>query len=149
MKKRSVWSGIILLIVFVSFGLIWLFSKEEHPATDITRSIPLDDPLVLHFQISGEEEQLRVKSSLQYTGDKEIILVHQTPLISVSYHKNAHRFSGGYVSQRLDSGSVYNQPVMELDAPVYEGEFVYFQVRYQIDGEEKVFEHEEKITYEG
>lgn len=90
-----------------------------------------------------------MESSLQYIGKEDITIRHQTPLVSISAYKGVHRLSGGYVYRTLDSNYIYYQPAFEIeDVDFFWINIIYFQVYYQLNGENKVFTFEEKLNFD-
>ncbi|MFD1415419.1 hypothetical protein [Oceanobacillus jeddahense] len=147
MKRFEIWGSISVLIILVLAIFFWYMSQlEEDQAMEITKTVSLDDLFLLHIQFSGEADNIQVKCSLQYIGEEEVTIQHQTPLVSLSAHEDVHRVTGGYVYRTLHNSDIYYQPNMEIEDVEFEDGIIYFQVRYQMNGEEKVFTFEEEIN---
>ncbi|GAA0613761.1 hypothetical protein GCM10009001_33750 [Virgibacillus siamensis] len=147
MKKLVIALGILLIIMAGSYYFYYTYANAELTAENTTASVHADD-FVLHVRVEKEESGFRVFRSIQYVGEGEVRIVHQTPLISVSFRHKNHDYTGSTVSEALGEDSNYHpQDPKHFESPK-KGEYtLYCKAKFSVDGEEKKITHSEKLTF--
>ncbi len=97
MKRTA--KAIIIICVFLLLLLYLYYELEDAElASGKTREIHKGD-FVMHIQVERMDEGFRVYRSVQYTGEDPVTVKHQTPLISLSFKRRNHDYTGSTVAK--------------------------------------------------
>ncbi|WP_077325849.1 hypothetical protein [Virgibacillus siamensis] len=146
--KKPVSVLLVLLIIMAGLFFFYLrYSNGDLTTEKATASIHKDD-FVMHIRVENEEKGFRVYRSIQYVGEDEVEVIHQTPLISVSFRHKNHDYTGSTVSNVLESDSNYHpQTPKHFDSPKRGKYTLYCQAKFSVNGEEKKIIHKEKLSF--
>ncbi|MFD2761990.1 hypothetical protein [Lentibacillus juripiscarius] len=147
MKRTA--KAIIIICVFLLLLLYLYYELEDAElASGKTREIHKGD-FVMHIQVERMDEGFRVYRSVQYTGEDPVTVKHQTPLISLSFKRRNHDYTGSTVAKTLKKGSTYHpQDPKTFKAP-NEGEHMLFcESVFKAGKKEVTIQHEEKLVFE-
>lgn len=143
---------IVILLMIGIFLLLLIYSDFRNAnaklVEDITVSKEMDD-FILHIRIENTQEGIEVFRSLQYVGNEEVVVHHQSPLISVSIDHKNHDFTGSPVNRTLKSGNVYIPQDPDI-FPIPRSEKmtnIYFEARFKVNGEWIVIDHVEELHF--
>jgi len=98
--------------------------------------------------VEEANEGIKLQHSLQYTGDKDIKLEHQTPLVSVAYDKDKHEYAENFVLRELKKGDIYYQEGTTLPFPDKGHGELYIHAKFKVNGEKKSIKHTEKLKFQ-
>lgn len=104
---------------------------------------------ILHIYTEKTTHGIKVFRALQYIGKEPIQIEHQTPLISLSFGKRKHDFTGGTVDKVLYPGASYfPQEEMTFSAPYTKGEHpLYAEAKYMVNGERMSIKQELNLQF--
>ncbi|WP_174613078.1 hypothetical protein [Virgibacillus ihumii] len=147
MKKLGFAIVAILIILAGSYYFYYTYANAELTADNTTASVSADD-FVLHVRVENEEDGFRVYRSLQYVGEGEVNVVHQTPLISVSFRHKNHDYTGSTVSKLLGEDSNYHpQGPKHFESPKMGEYTLYCKAKFSVGGKERKIMHQEELTF--
>lgn len=144
--KKLVSTLVVFLVIFAGI-IYYTYANADLMAENTTASVHKED-FVLHVRVENEEKGFRVYRSLQYVGEGEVNVVHQTPLISISFRHKNHDYTGSTVSKVLGEDSNYHpQDPKYIESPK-KGEYtLYCKAKFSVDGKERKITHQEKLTF--
>ncbi len=140
MKKRI--SGLLILIIIGIICGIWLDKSGNlvHPKS-LVREV---DDFLLHIRIEEAEEGIKVLRSIQYVGEGEVEIIHQTPLVSVAIEED-HSFGGKTVSKKMKQGAIYHQEEALLPTQKKGISELSIHAKFICDNEEMDIKHIEEL----
>jgi len=148
LKKISVFFIFLIIIILLGFTYS-IFTKSYVTLTENkTISKSLDD-FILHVRVNDNKDGVEVMHSIQYTGEDSVEIQHQTPLVSVSMVNAKHDFTGSYVTKPMEEGDIYHSPQKaDILSSLNKNECnLYVKAKFQVEGEKKVIEHVEELTF--
>ena len=113
-----------------------------------TSTIKVEDNLLIHMRVEDVDDGIQIQCSLQYVGKEDILLEHQTPLVSARFDETIHNFTGDKLAKTLRRGSIYHQPTILLDYPEISDLNLEISAKFWVDGEPINFQHIEKLEFE-
>lgn len=125
----------------------YLFTGGHGSLTAASSASKQVDDFILHLRVEEVEEGIQVLQSLQYVGAEEIIIEHQTPLVSVSLLDNNHDFTGNRVSKALNKGNIYPQQAIFFPSPEKGECNLYVKARFDVEGKSIMIRHVEKLLF--
>lgn len=69
-----------------------------------TSTIKVEDNLLIHMRVEDVDDGIQIQCSLQYVGKEDILLEHQTPLVSARFDETIHNFTGDKLVKTLRRG---------------------------------------------
>lgn len=130
-----------------SIGGWYFFTGGHGSLTTASSASKQVDDFILHLRVEEVEEGIQVLQSLQYVGEEEIIIEHQTPLVSVSLLHNNHDFIGNSVSKVLNKGNIYPQQAVIFPSPEKGECNLYVKARFVVEGEPIIIKHVKKLLF--
>lgn len=104
--KKLISLLLILILIGVACG-VWL---DRSGTLVYSKSLQQEaDDFLLHIRIEGVDEGVKILRSIQYIGEEDVEITHQSPLISVSIADDSHSFSGESISKKMKKGTIYHQ----------------------------------------
>lgn len=147
MKKAVVALFIALIFFFGSF--YWFYERAGAKlAVNNKAWESQDDDFIVHIRVESIDKGFQVFRSIQYVGQEQIEIVHQTPLVSLSFKHKNHDYTGNTVSRVLKSGSSYHPQNPKIFEAPRKGEYTLFsESRFSVNGKEIKISHEEKLKF--
>ena len=100
------------------------------------------------MRVEDVDDGIQIQCSLQYVGKEDILLEHQTPLVSARFDETIHNFTGDKLAKTLRRGSIYHQPTILLDYPEISDLNLEISAKFWVDGEPINFQHIEKLEFD-
>ncbi|SDQ65689.1 hypothetical protein SAMN05216232_2960 [Virgibacillus subterraneus] len=137
-----------ILSVFLLISFYWFYEQAGAELTVNQSKEIQQDEFILHIRVEKMSEGFQVFRSIQYIGEEQVEITHQTPLISVSLKHKNHDYTGSNVTRVLTSGSSYHpQGSKTFEAPG-RGEYTLFcESRFNVDGEEIKINYQENLMF--
>ncbi|QKY68881.1 hypothetical protein [Lentibacillus sp. CBA3610] len=149
MKKKLI-AVIVLAVTCIIAVTSYLFYGQATAelASNKSREIQQDD-FILHIRVERMNEGFQVFRAIQYVGDEQVEIKHQTPLISISFKHQNHDYTGSSVLNTLHTGNSYHpQNAKSFDSPE-EGQYLLFcEARFLVNGEQMTISHQEELVFE-
>lgn len=145
--KKLVSMFVVFLVIIAGYYFYYTYINAELTVENTTASVHTDE-FVMHIRVENDEKGFRVYRSLQYIGEEEVKVVHQTPLISVSFRHKNHDYTGSTVSKGLEKDSNYHPQNPKHFEPPKKGEYtLYCKAIFSVNGKEKKITHQERLSF--
>lgn len=144
--KRRIIFFFLVLAIFIG-GWYFVTGNQGSLSAAISSSKQVED-FILHVRVEETDNGIRVLQSLQYVGKEEIVIEHQTPLVSVSFLHDNHDYTGSSVSKVLNEGNIYPQKIVSFPSPEKGECNLYVNARFNVGNERFLIEHVEELLFE-
>ncbi|WP_164669221.1 hypothetical protein [Virgibacillus doumboii] len=146
--KKGILVGIIVLFICVSWSF-WFYGRAGAELTTNKSGQIHKEDFTLNIRVEKIDDGFRVLRSIQYNGEGEIEIEHQTPLISVSFKHKNHDYTGSTVTKVLKAGNSYHpQDPVTFESPSGGEYTLYSESRFNVKGKEITINHEENLIFE-
>lgn len=147
--RRAIIFVIILVISFIGIGfLIDGNGKGKGTVVTATSTIEVEDNFLIHMRVEDVDDGIQVQCSLQYIGREDILLEHQTPLVSAFFDETIHDFTEDKVAKTLQQGSIYHQPTILLPYPEISDLDLKIFAKFWVNGELITIQHTEQLEFD-
>lgn len=146
MRKGVFVLSVLLVCFLISF---YWFYEQAGAELSVNQSKEIEkDNFILHIRVEKMDEGFQVFRSIQYVGEEQVEITHQTPLISVSLKHKNHDYTGSNVLRTLTSGSSYHPQGSKTFESPGRGEYTLFcESRFNVEGEEIKINYQENLTF--
>lgn len=100
------------------------------------------------MRVEDVRENIQVQCSLQYVGKEDILLEHQTPLVSAYFDEKIQDFTEEKLAKTLQQGSIYHQPTILLKYPETSDQNLKISAKFWLNGIQTNFHHIEQLEFD-
>ncbi|WP_249869950.1 hypothetical protein [Oceanobacillus saliphilus] len=122
--------------------------KGKETLVTATSTINGAEDFLLHLRVEEANKGIQIQRSLQYIGKEKVLIEHRTPLVSVSYNKSNHDFTGSFISKELNKGDIYDAHDVTLPYPESKDNNIYIHASFISNGKQINIDHVEQLTFQ-